>query len=70
MEAVEKARITVVVDNHVDALLTERPDIERFTMLKHFVPPHGSRSARRTGSPTGSSCTATGAGTTSCSTRA
>lgn len=41
MEAVEKARITVVVDNHVDALLTERPDVERFTMLKHFVPPHG-----------------------------
>ena len=41
MEAVEKARITVIVDNHVDALLTERPDVERFTMLKHFVPPHG-----------------------------
>src|SRR5919197_246050 len=41
MEAVEKARITVVVDNHVDALLTERQDVERFTMLKHFVPPHG-----------------------------
>lgn len=41
MEAVDKARITVVVDNHVDALLTEREDVERFTMLKHFVPPHG-----------------------------
>ena len=41
MQAIEKARITVVVDNHVDALLTEREDVERFTMLKHFVPPHG-----------------------------
>jgi 7,8-dihydropterin-6-yl-methyl-4-(beta-D-ribofuranosyl)aminobenzene 5'-phosphate synthase len=41
MESVEKARITVVVDNHVDALLLERPDIKRFTMLNHFVPPHG-----------------------------
>ena len=47
MEAVEKARITVVVDNHVDALLTERPDVERFTMLKHFVPPHGDEPPRR-----------------------
>ncbi len=41
MEAVEKVRITVVVDNHVDALLLERPDVKRFTMLNHFVPPHG-----------------------------
>jgi 7,8-dihydropterin-6-yl-methyl-4-(beta-D-ribofuranosyl)aminobenzene 5'-phosphate synthase len=41
VQEVEKARITVVVDNHVDALLTERDDIERFTMMKHFVPPHG-----------------------------
>jgi 7,8-dihydropterin-6-yl-methyl-4-(beta-D-ribofuranosyl)aminobenzene 5'-phosphate synthase len=41
MDPVEKARITVVVDNHVDALLTEREDVKRFTMLNHFVPPHG-----------------------------
>lgn len=41
MEPVEKARITVVVDNHVDALVTERADVKRFTMMNHFVPPHG-----------------------------
>jgi 7,8-dihydropterin-6-yl-methyl-4-(beta-D-ribofuranosyl)aminobenzene 5'-phosphate synthase len=41
LEPVEKVRITVVVDNHVDALLLERDDIKRFTMLNHFVPPHG-----------------------------
>jgi 7,8-dihydropterin-6-yl-methyl-4-(beta-D-ribofuranosyl)aminobenzene 5'-phosphate synthase len=41
VEPIEMVRITVVVDNHVDALLTEREDIKRFTMLNHFVPPHG-----------------------------
>jgi 7,8-dihydropterin-6-yl-methyl-4-(beta-D-ribofuranosyl)aminobenzene 5'-phosphate synthase len=41
VEPVEKVRITVVVDNHVDALLTEREDVKRFTMMNHFVPPHG-----------------------------
>jgi len=41
VDAVDRVRITVVVDNHVDALVTERDGVKRFTMLNHFVPPHG-----------------------------
>jgi 7,8-dihydropterin-6-yl-methyl-4-(beta-D-ribofuranosyl)aminobenzene 5'-phosphate synthase len=41
METVERVRITVLVDNHVDALVTERDGVKRFTMMNHFIPPHG-----------------------------
>jgi 7,8-dihydropterin-6-yl-methyl-4-(beta-D-ribofuranosyl)aminobenzene 5'-phosphate synthase len=41
LEPVDSVRITVVVDNHVDALLPGRHDVKRFTLLQHFIPPHG-----------------------------
>ena len=41
MEAVEHVRITVLVDNHVDMLLTPSEGIQRFGLLDHFTPPHG-----------------------------
>jgi len=41
MEAVEHLRITVLVDNHVDMLLTPSEGIQRFGLLDHFTPPHG-----------------------------
>jgi 7,8-dihydropterin-6-yl-methyl-4-(beta-D-ribofuranosyl)aminobenzene 5'-phosphate synthase len=41
MEPVDEARITVVIDNHVDALLPESEAVKRFTLLQHFTPPHG-----------------------------
>jgi 7,8-dihydropterin-6-yl-methyl-4-(beta-D-ribofuranosyl)aminobenzene 5'-phosphate synthase len=41
VEPVESARITVVVDNHVDALLPASETVRRFGLLQHFIPPHG-----------------------------
>ena len=39
---VDAARITVVVDNHVDMLLTSTDIVRRFGFIKeHFIPPHG-----------------------------
>ena len=41
MDSVEHARITVVIDNHVDMLLPDREDVKRFGMLQHMIPPNG-----------------------------
>src|SRR4051812_20279487 len=37
----DSARITVVIDNHVDMLLTDAPNVKRFGLMQHFIPPHG-----------------------------
>ncbi len=42
MDTVEQVRITVLVDNHVDMLLTPSEGIQRFGLLEHFAPPHGT----------------------------
>ena len=41
---VSHARITVLVENVTDMLLTDNDSrrIERFGLIDHFVPPHGS----------------------------
>lgn len=41
VEAVEHARITIVVDNHVDMLLLDEENVKRFDLFDHFTPPHG-----------------------------
>ena len=41
MDTVEHVRITVLVDNHVDMLLTPTEGVRRFGLLDHFAPPHG-----------------------------
>lgn len=42
MTTVKQARITVLVENHTDMLLTDTKDVKRFGMAQHFAPPYGS----------------------------
>lgn len=48
-DAVERVQITVVIDNHVDMLLTDRDGVGRFGLMQHFVPPHGHPVATENG---------------------
>jgi 7,8-dihydropterin-6-yl-methyl-4-(beta-D-ribofuranosyl)aminobenzene 5'-phosphate synthase len=41
METATRARVTVVVDNHIDMLLTDTENVHRFGIMQHFVPPNG-----------------------------
>ena len=41
IDEIAHVRITVLVDNHVDMLLTPGEGVQRFGLLDHFMPPHG-----------------------------
>lgn len=41
MQAVHEIRITALVENQADMLLTDSPGVRRFGLMQHFSPPHG-----------------------------